>query len=581
MISRPFRLGAIGVLGLLAATTLFAQDAPQAPPQAATKSDPLAGYMQYHEFVTRAKKLVGTANVRVEALAKTGQDREVLMITVGDDLPRPGLAIVGAVHGPHLAAGEIVLRMAERAATSPDEATKALLAKHTLYFIPFPTPDASAKCWTAPRREVAGNAKPTDDDRDGTIGEDPPEDLNGDGLITMMRVEDEAGRYIPHPDEPRVMIEADPHKREKGRYKLLIEGRDNDQDELWNEDAGDGVEFNRNFPFRFEPFRPGTRSHPATETETRGLLDFLFDRRNVAVVLTVSPNDNLGITWKPNGDRERQAYKTSLLAADAPYVEKLAETYRSLLDVKEPSDAPNEGGNFVEWAYYHYGRFSLASRGWSIPKVPPKAESPPAPDAAKPDATKPEPNKAKPDDRAPAERNALRWFAQEGITGFVEWQLVAHPDFPDKKVEVGGFVPFARLNPPAAKLDELGEKHFAFLVKTIESLPQVRIAEKKVEPLGGGVYRVTVTLRNDGYLPTMPAMGNTNEEAFPLWAEIQLPEKGKLLTGNRKRKVEPLAGVSGSATLTWLVQSPAGTCQMRIAAPAVGQVETALELPAQ
>lgn len=548
---------------------MFGQDSPPKP------ADPTAGYLQFHEFVSRAKKLTGTPRVSVETIGTTDQQREILAIVVGDDAQRPGIAIVGAVHGPNLAAGEIVLRMAERAASATDDATKALLAKHTLYFIPFPTPDASVKAWNAPRREVAGNGRRTDDDRDGTAGEDPPEDLNGDGLITMMRVEDEAGTYIPHPDEPRILVEADPRKKEKGRYKLLIEGVDNDGDEQWNEDAGDGIEFNRSFPFRYEPFQKGTSSHSATEPETRALLDYLFDRRNVAVVMTISPNDNLSITWKPNGDRERQAYKTTLLAADAPYVEKLAEQFRTILDVKEPPEAPNDGGNFVEWAYYHYGRFSLASRGWAIPKTAPKQDPQPSGDAPKADANKP-----KPDDRAPVERNALLWFAQEGINGFVDWRPIEHPDFPGKKVEVGGFVPFVRLNPPAAMLDGLGEKHFNFLTKVLESFPSIRLAETKVEPVGGGVYRVTAALRNDGYLPTMPAMGRVNHEAFPLWAEIQLPEGAKLLTGTRKRQQGPLEGVSGSSTFTWLVQSPAGPATIKVTAPAVGTVEKKIDLPA-
>ena len=40
-----------------------------------------------------------------------------------------------------------------------------------------------------PFREPAGNARKTDDDRDFEFGEDPPEDLNGDGWITQMRIE--------------------------------------------------------------------------------------------------------------------------------------------------------------------------------------------------------------------------------------------------------------------------------------------------------------------------------------------------------------------------------------------------------
>ena len=44
----------------------------------------------------------------------------------------------------------------------------------------------------------------------------------------MMRVEDETGDYFPHPDDPRVLIQADAKKNEKGKYRLLVEGKDDE-----------------------------------------------------------------------------------------------------------------------------------------------------------------------------------------------------------------------------------------------------------------------------------------------------------------------------------------------------------------
>jgi len=47
--------------------------------------------------------------------------------------------------------------------------------------------------------------------------------------------------------------------------------------------------------------------------------------------------------------------------------------------------------------------------------------------------------------------------------------------FPDRKVEVGGFVPFLRLNPPADQLDPLAEKHLKFLQLVAERLSRLSI----------------------------------------------------------------------------------------------------------
>lgn len=83
------------------------------------------------------------------------------------------------------------------------------------------------------------------------MDEDGPEDLNGDGYITLMRVKDPEGNYIIDPKEPRLMRLADPKKGEKGMYKIYSEGLDNDDDGQINEDPLGGVEINRNFPHDF------------------------------------------------------------------------------------------------------------------------------------------------------------------------------------------------------------------------------------------------------------------------------------------------------------------------------------------
>ena len=69
----------------------------------------------------------------------------------------------------------------------------------------------------------------------------------------------------------------------------------------------------------------------------------------------------------------------------------------------------------------------------------------------------------------------------------------------------------------------------------------------KVEPLGGGVYRISAAVANHGYLPTMPAIGQTSGQPHPLQIEIVLPDGAKLITGHRRRQLDPLAG-SGAAS---------------------------------
>ncbi len=55
------------------------------------------------------------------------------------------------------------------------------------------------------------NATPRDDDNDGRLDEDGPEDLNKDGYISRAGQELD-GEYMVDPEEPRVMKKADPKK---------------------------------------------------------------------------------------------------------------------------------------------------------------------------------------------------------------------------------------------------------------------------------------------------------------------------------------------------------------------------------
>ena len=93
------------------------------------------------------------------------------------------------------------------------------------------------------------------DDRED---EDGAEDLDGNGIITMMRVKDPEGEWLPLEGEPRLMKKADPAKGEKGIFKLYPEGLDNDGDGQYNEDGPGGVNVGVNFPHLFRFFSKRT-----------------------------------------------------------------------------------------------------------------------------------------------------------------------------------------------------------------------------------------------------------------------------------------------------------------------------------
>lgn len=556
----------------------------------------IEGYADYDTYRLQLESIAESEVAALESLGCTLGRREVYLLKIGlgrlED--KPAVLLVGSVHPPHLLGSELAVRLARRLAAEgqTDQAVRKMLFRVTFYVIPRPAPDACEALFRRPYFERAGNQRSIDDDHDGTEDEDGPDDLDGDGWITTMRVADATGAYMPHPDEARVLIKADPKRDEPGRYRLHAEGRDNDGDERQGEDPPGGVAFNRNFTFRYPYFERGAGPHQVSEVETGAVADFAFSQPNIAVVLTFTPEDNLMRPWKPATGDESKRIKTAVLSADAPYFDFVAEQYRQIHGGKDPPESPEGRGSFSRWAYFHYGRWSFACRGWWIPDVKADKEK----DQAKPSddkATEKEFSEDDPSDeesgdgdseqdkRGAEDLNALQWFARQGIDGFVEWKRVTHPDFPERKVEVGGFKPFLRLNPPADQLESLAERHWRFARRLVELLPQLAIQQAEVQPLGEGVWRVTAVVVNSGYLPTVSRMGHTTREPHPLQIELHLPQGVSLVTGHARVRLPPLAGHGGKAERTWLVRAVGDKpkpLRLHVWSPSVGSKATKIKL---
>jgi hypothetical protein len=344
------------------------------------------------------------------------------------------------------------------------------------------------------------------------------------------------------------------------------------------------------------------------------------------VVFCFSPEDNLFHPWKPDPQRENQKIKTTLLSADAPYTELLAETFRRLHGGNGAPASPSAEGSFSAWAYFHFGRWSFASRAWWIPpattdagKAPsdgesadvkpqqsaPEADQAPPPDAAAatdtqtadaiPASAAPTPSDTasprqaasppldKDDKRGAEDLAALAWFAAEGIDAFVNWQPIEHPDFPNEQVEIGGFKPFYRLNPPARQIDALVQPHLDFLVRVAEIWPRLELREVIAKRLAPGLYEVECRVVNIGYLPTMPQMGSVTGQWYPIQLTLGVPDTTRFLEGQRRTSVARLEGRGGELEQRWIFQLAAPPAEpLRISlhatAPTLHEVGVEVEL---
>lgn len=554
---------------------------------AAVAAEPaIPGYADYEAMRSQLETLGRSKFAQLQSLGRTLGGREVYLLKVGGIQPdqKPAILIVGSVHPPHLLGSELAVRIARQfvqKADAGDQDLRRMLDRVTFYIIPRPAPDPCEAFFQKPYDARIRNERPVDDDHDGRIDEDGPDDMNGDGWITMLRVEDGTGPYIKHPADERILIKADPERGEVGRYSLYSEGIDNDKDDLLNEDPRGGVALDRNFTFRYPYFGAAAGPNQVSEVESRAVADFAFSHANIAMVLTFTPTDNLMHLWKVDAAAEEKPIKTTLQGADAPYYRHFAKQYQEILGRKDAPESEPDNGSLSSWAYFHYGRWSLATRGWWIPKVEDTKE----PETGKKREKKAEAQgkEAAEDKRGADELNALRWFGQEKIDGFVAWKAIQHPFFAGRKVELGGFRPFLELNPPASQLDGLAEKHGKFVRWIVEQLPRLEIQEVKAESRGAGTWRITAAVKNDGYLPTMPRMGKIVGDLHPLQAELDLPKGVSLVMGYARVRLEPLGG-SARVEQSWLVRVPQDgpkALGVRVWSPSVGSASKRVELVAE
>ena len=507
-------------------------------------------YSNYSQISQRVRDLKNKYpdKVQFKSIGKTDGGKDIWVITLGkgetDKLP--AIAIVGGVDGRHLLGVEMAMGLAERILIQPN--VDATLAANTYYIFPNVQPDATEQYFAPLRYERTVNARNTDNDRDGSMNEDPYEDLNNDHMITQMRVESPKGNYIESPKDPRVMVLADPAKGETGKYLLLSEGIDNDKDGLFNEDGEGGVNFNRNFTFGYQNFLPESGEHAVSEIESIAVADFLYDAFNVHTVLAFSLNNNLSEATKVYMTSNTEVRRDQENENDSKIYNYVNSLYtKSVPQMSNLSGLPAEGGEFYTWAYQHYGRYSFTTQAWQ----------PALADEKDKDIT------------GNPELLFLKWAEKNEVNDvFVPWTTVDHPDFPNNKTEVGGIKPFIRYNPPYAMIPKLVDDHVDFVNALTEAAPRCVIADLKKEALDKDLFRVTLIVKNTGVMPTINQIGERSY--FLKYVTIQLKTSSgqNLLQGNQK-VTKPVLNGGETVEFTWLVRG-SGKLNIEAGCPTAG-----------
>ena len=636
--------------------------------------------------------------VRSEAIGQSvgGRPIEVFTIAREDQAGRsphnrPALVVIAGVQGHH----KIGARVAESLAGLLIEEHAESLAGRTVYVIPRVNPDGLARFMSVESpKALSGRApEPGDADRDRRIDDDPPNDLNGDGYITMMRIPAPNGGYdleathVIDTDDPRLM--RGPRGDELATHALLIEGVDDDGDGRFNEDgrggaAGGGVDLDMHFPTHWPEHADGAGRFPLARPEAKALVDWLQSRGNIAAVIVLGPHDTV-TTTPPTGEfGPARKVPLGIEADDAAAYQEAAEAFGDITGISSTEPGPNRAGSLVQWCYADLGVYAFGTPVWVRPDLveadtsetdadePAESEGKPDADAA---GKAPTPEQIEAADRAdladrgvdemfidvlymdsderavlladveamnqaeladlmqrfaaapadvqdrvtavrmggddPGPRpevlasiNAaasgdstraesspagspdakwLAWIDENGIDGFVEWQPVEHPQL--GPVEVGGFVPGVRVNPPSAEEDRLNRQQAAFAASVLEMLPELSIDSPVVERVSAGLWRVSVQMRNSGTLPTSSAIG-VKARRVPGVVCVLDPalalESEQIVSGPRTVRFDAIDGRGSTERAEWLVVAGQGDrVVVEVRSPLIGATRHEITMETQ
>jgi Zinc carboxypeptidase len=620
---RPFlRAACVAAAGCAAAAAVS-----HAPLSAADNTK----YQTYEELSAAMRDLAKTHArlARLVEVARSREGRTVWAIEIANPAgtpvaERPALLVAANFEGDQLIGSQLALYVAEQLLTgyAANPAITERLDNHVFYIVPRANPDGAEAMFGAVKSARKTNAAKIDDDNDGRVDEDGPEDLNKDGFISMMRVKDPKGPYMIHPDDPRLVRRADAAKGEAGGYTIYWEGTDNDGDGFINEDPGGGVDLNRNFQHQYPYYTPDAGPHMASEPEVRGLLDYVLARRNIAAILTFGESDNLiapptrtgahapastvdliafanqSVTgargvgrFEPaqqpfffggrgrGGDGGRGAEPagrggprptppaTTVAPADVEYFRTISDTYRRLTGIRATPATRTPGGAFFEYGYYHFGVPSFSTPGWGI-----TAQGAQGAQGAQAGQGAPSGGRAG-GPGGPAASGPGGDAAESGLAAFdlrlVRWMdaenvngFIAWQPFKHPTlgdVEIGGFRPYASSNPDAAKIAELGKSHTEFVTHLSSLFPKVRIADTSVASLGGGLYRVKAEVENGGFLPTSTAQGVRARSVKPTMVQLGV-DPADIVSGSPKTNFFPsLAGSGRRQAYEWIVRGKPGS----------------------
>ena len=447
----------------------------------------------------------------------------VLEITnkeTGDALEKPAYYYDGNIHAGELTAAEVALHFTWYVLDNygSDPRVTRLLDTRTLYVRPKFNPDGADVALNT-LHNPRSTPRPYDEDLDGLQDEDPPNDLDGDGFITQMLVASPTGMWKRSAEDARVIVRRLIDELDGEFFDVYSEGIDDDRDGDFNEDDVGGIDMNRNFPrnWGLEFEQSGAGPYPLSEPETRATIEFFHAHRNITGVF--HGHTSGGFLYRLPSTTSWDNYNM----ADQSLIIELAEMFRTTTGqpVRPSYTNPrlHRHGTLISWAYWDFGVVGTVPEFWGGF------------------------GKDYDGNGRVSEAERFRWNEEElGGEGFSSWTSFSHPQL--GAVEIGGWRSrFTRQNPPPHLLEAEIQQYIPWMLWLAEVSPRVVIKDVSVMPIGGDdVFKVSLVLENEGYLPTNITQRALDAAvAVPVRASVQLSD-AEFVVGSERTDVGHLLG---------------------------------------
>lgn len=510
--------------------------------------------------------------IQVSSIGYSHEGRPIHLLTLtnyatGTDKEKPAIWIDANIHATEITGTTSALNIAYHLLSGygTDEQITRQLDQSVYYIVPRVNPDGAEWAMASNPRYVRSGVRPYpwEEKDEGLFAQD----INGDGKILQMRIQDPNGDWKISTLDPRMLEKRSPDEHGGIYYRLFSEGLLEDYDGYIIKLARplEGLDFNRNFPFewRTEGEQYGAGPYPASEPEIHALVEFVVNHPNINFAITFHTFSR--VILRPYSTKSDDDMNTEDLWVFKMIGEMGTKItgYRCVSTFHDFKYHPKEvtTGAFDDWMYDHHGVFTYTIELWDLPTeagikdrkfIDWWREHPHAEDL-----------------------QILNWIDEHGPSdAYLPWQSFDHPQL--GKIELGGWNNmYTWRNPPLDFVEAEVKKHYPFMLTLGELLPHLSIYSLDIKKISPDKFHLNLVVENSGFLPSYTSQqSKTRKSSRPVRVELELPEGVILTDGKRRQELGHLEGRSNKldvsansadsptdnrARLEWVIQAAEGT----------------------